>query len=1523
MEQQSSTSKVTVEYFDPHDVYKLLAPGLNPRFPLRNLHWQSHAGPLRSIDTLHVELVQGGDDASPVVPSVRQSSSTATDDGFQTQNISGRAGSTEAVDAQSLPSRAVGNRRHQIPGLRSTPYLKVLFVRCDDNDSYKNSVRAEIREWVKTNTAPAVGSKKNSTQENHDAFEFLIVHVVLPNTVAATQPRSSGKSESSDKPVTTTTSRWRTGSTPLMEKLRSDFNGSTKGGVDHIAQIRIGINDVPYDQLPRVVPAVPSGYSETDQDALNAWNELMGKFKSLILSSFDLRVSQYEEDIKEKDSQRLLPGWNFCTFFMLKEGLARGFENVGLVEDALVGYDELSVGLDAVIQEQAQPGSPTTQAGALLNHSADLKKAAEKALAEMAGEDGEDEEAVDLQSREVVRDDTDDIIISPVKKPYRDMILANNVSVFDFRCYIFSRQIALLLRLANALTSRDELLAKLRDERDSLLHDGSLLTPAAKQKDAAENLSVLAEICRRALEFIPAASQVMRSDIVAAMPEYVSQEGVLDPLLTETVDNIVASFAFSVAHQILAQTATSSLPLPPSLLGSGEHQDAKMSIPEPKTMMHPARSATGQRNSSSRDPPPSPGIFPGPGQTLSSPEVEAHHASVLKTGLEELAAKRAELYELSRSILDGMGKKRGWSDGWEDAPMMGDGGIATMQEISLDDDAPEEPEAPEIAQPSTAGVHSQVLRTAMESTEDFYRMYQVLTDKSQRHYTVANQDHAVQANIADLAVLRLHLKDYKKAADYFNCTTPFYGDSGWSMLELSMLIMYSKCLKELQSKDGYVRVALKLLTKACAAEDEQLRQRSAMRLKGKSVTAPDLSPIEGVVEQLLSYAQSLSSEAKVPLANFFTRIELTGAPVYHDGRDSCTLSFKLWSLLPEEMAVDRVLLKLTTVDGGPCKEIVFEKKANIRIVPGNNTVQVDCNSIVPSKYVVTHLSLGSSKLLLYFDRSALQPPPRTTDIFRRPDVTLYQRAGGLDAQLTATKHTALDRNNSFDLTLSTGWNTLRSCEVRVKPATGGLRLLTTATEIVNAGAAEFTRPPEAGIFALGAIGRDASVTLRFPYSIEQDFVDVLARVEVTYHLDSDSDETPFYLAKSLSVPISLVLGVNVQDVFKHEAIYSRFTVSAATPSPLRLYRSELLASDLFESAFGVPPQRIVTVFPKQPATLMYRIRRRPGAKALGPSNRPGKTMYLKLHYSLLHTEITDALRASLTRGLEDEGLEQYARVLVAHFMREVPRAMHPQDLERSALLGEIDTSFLADVPWEQRFQDLGIVPGTSDTAAARLASFLIAWQKSHPRVPLPTSPVPEPWSILIPVEIPSLPIVHTADLRLHLPEHHAAATDATPTTTLNQLIPATLHLKWTRIWDTDLATRDDQEFSYEVAAPADTWLLGGRRRGHFVIPAASGAEGMASTPETEAEIPLMLIPLREGYLPYPGIEIREVATDEAAAALPSQSCEVDWRNLGESVRVLGGKKSVTVSLDASGPGGGPLVLESEALPTHSETRIVA
>lgn len=589
-------------------------------------------------------------------------------------------------------------------------------------------------------------------------------------------------------------------------------------------------------------------------------------------------------------------------------------------------------------------------------------------------------------------------------------------------------------------------------------------------------------------------------------------------------------------------------------------------------------------------------------------------------------------------------------------------------------------------------------------------------------------------------------------------------------------------------------------------------------------------------------------------------------------------------------------------------------------------------SVVPGSYWITHLGLRSNNILLHFEQDAGSQQITATDIFRYSEVVLFQRASAFDAKVMATRHTALDKNNSLDLELNTGWNTVKSCEVRVKPATGGLRFLTTEAKFVGPEQMEFAKPPEAGVFYFAEIAAETSVTMRFPYTVEQDVGDVFARLEATYV--TDSGET-FYLAKALTIPVSLAVGVNVQDVFKHNALFSRFNVSTASSSPLRLCKSELLSSDLFESDFGAPPAGIVTVFPKQAASLAYKIRRKPGAKA---SQQSGKTMYLKLDYSVLDAEIEELMSRALVKALTPTSLAQYSRLIVESLLNEVRKEMQPRDLERAALLGDVSTAFLDGVAWESRFSGLGKVPGTNEDAAKTLSLFLEDWRKTNPFIAIPASSIVEPSSILIPVEIPSLSVVHTADIRLKTPVPSPiedATTDGgatTPVVCTNQILPATLHLKWTRIWDTEPGHKEDQEFSYDVTAPADTWLLGGRRKGHFVIPGVSSSadEAASSTPETEAEIPLVLIPLREGWLPYPSVEIREISAAGAALAADTrgdgsavpQGCEVDMRNLGETVRVVSGLRSLTVSLDASGPGGGPLVFESDGILGY-QGRIVA
>ncbi|MBE3109307.1 MAG: hypothetical protein IMZ46_02165, partial [Acidobacteria bacterium] len=791
-------------------------------------------------------------------------------------------------------------------------------MRCDDSDSYKGRVRSEIREWIKKNTAQT----KKGTPEGHDAFEWLIVHVVLPNTAAATQPRSSkGDASATDQ------KRWRGSSSTLLEKMKADFNVAGKGSADRVAQVRVGINDVPYDLLPRVVPAVPSGYADTEADVEAAWQDLIVKFKDLILTSFDIRVTRYEEDVKEKDAQRMLPGWNFCTFFILKEGLARGFESVGLVEDALVGYDELSVGLDAIVAEQATASdAPERHGGALLPYTSDLKDAVHAALGSLRT-DAEDDAPPGHGL------DADDIPIIASKKPYRDMILENNVSLFDFKCYVFARQISLLLRLGNAWSTREELLAKLKEQQEHVLSGVAPHTGPAKETDEAENLLRLSEICKRALEFIPLVSRAMQQDMFAAVASGRGGEETPKqvPALASVVEHMVASFAFSLAQQILAQTSTKALPIPPSTLASlDEHE--KVSIPEPKTMMHPARTSSLNVPAGS-GPPASPNIFPGPGNTSASEKEAVVHSQFLKAGLEELAARRAELYSVCRNILEKLGKRKGWGDGWADVPVLPDSiDYSDMEDVSLDDGPSSSPAGSTVedAAPATRVVSSPLLCAAFQSQDDFYRLYETLTDKALRHYTVANHHNSIQANLADLAVLKYKVEDFFASASYFHRATPFFGESGWSLLELSMLVMYARCLKKLDRTESFVQVVVKLLMKAAAAAAEYAGRASFTR-EGKR---GDLSAVRGFVGELLAAAGELPREVVVPLTSFFLGIDVCGAPRYPEGSDKLEIEVELHSLLEEELPVERASLRMSCVDGGPMKEISLECVGKQTIKPG-------------------------------------------------------------------------------------------------------------------------------------------------------------------------------------------------------------------------------------------------------------------------------------------------------------------------------------------------------------------------------------------------------------------------------------------------------------------------------------------------------------------------------------------------------------------------------------------------------------
>ncbi|XWS09944.1 hypothetical protein CRYUN_Cryun39dG0033300 [Craigia yunnanensis] len=139
----------------------------------------------------------------------------------------------------------------------------------------------------------------------------------------------------------------------------------------------------------------------------NFWEDLESRIMESIRNTLDRRIQFYEDEIRKLSEQRLMPIWNFCNFFILKESLAFMFDMAHLHEDALREYDELEL----CYLETVNMGGKRREFGGL-NH-------------------GDDQAA----------------LLNTGNKPLTQIVQDNSFREFEFRQYLFACQSKLLFKL--------------------------------------------------------------------------------------------------------------------------------------------------------------------------------------------------------------------------------------------------------------------------------------------------------------------------------------------------------------------------------------------------------------------------------------------------------------------------------------------------------------------------------------------------------------------------------------------------------------------------------------------------------------------------------------------------------------------------------------------------------------------------------------------------------------------------------------------------------------------------------------------------------------------------------------------------------------------------------------------------------------------------------------------------------------------------------------------------------------------
>ena len=1386
-------------------------------------------------------------------------------------------------------------RRHQIPGLRQTPYLKIYILRCDDKETYKSVCRKQIREWIKSETQSS-DNKSSSTQESHDAFEYLIVHIVLPNTPAASEPRASkntglenaalGPTDSSDSINSSSKSKWPgKGSSTVYDKIRSDFNGSSKAALERVAQIRI-VRDGP----PQQTSSFALGPLELEEQ----WQDLVEKLKKSILSSFDRRVRQYEADIHERDSQRNLPGWNFCTFFILKEGLARGFESVGLLEDAMIGYDELAVGLDVIVREEAVQ-KVDGQSATFLPFSKDLKSKIRSVIEgpQTNGSIPTESEGISRTSEALLKLDDSLYPLDQKKKPYRELILSNDVSVFDLRTYIFTRQEELLLHRANLslnstrTTNSAGSVTSLTNQEESFLH--------------------LAQLCKRATEFITLSAQTLRHELYQAWGGHDSQDLTHMNFQKSVIDNIVSSWVYCAAIQLLTQTSSPNLVVSaqiiptewprPNTSSSGASLSRQVAAP-----VHDAHDNTENQSKLSSHELFLPTSYSN-GLSTSQLQLEplsgqSDQTRFKKAGAQDLASWRAELYLLARTTLENRGRRLDWIP---DVNRLGklytEPDDPKFTEVSLGDekDAVEISSIADISQSTSLGLEPTIVEHAARSQDVFSKLYESLTSQAYGHFVLAGKLRSTNRNLTDIALLKYQLRDYSAAASYFERIADAECTESWNALHGTVLEIYADCLKRLKRVTTYVQVILRIL--AIYAADQRHKKRVSNGSRAAQALADDLC--------LLS--TELDHQIVVSMGDFVTVTSSALCIRHHSGRDGFYIPLSVCNHLGTTLNISNGMKMVLTARDGPQTVLELHTDEAVQLTTTDMMVVLESNMTTTGWYEPRRIEMviGNIVLLEEVDTHKSSQPPRPwmtptgMSVFDRP-VLLYPSVDAFRAKARAPRLIHLPQPRSMLIELSSGWNDVRECTVRLRAATAGLRLQVRKANLLDSAPSEDVKLRE-GIdnqsISLSNLTAYRSCSISLPYTLENtEATSLVARIEIIYITEHGS----YTYLDMLSINTILPIKVNVEDFFQESlttsrvkiALTSRLTISPATLVPLRIDNCDIVASDAFDVYSGADRAFPMDVFPKQPASLVYKFTRRQPLATAAKEQAPA----VLIDFHCLDAVVLCAIETQFLEDISSSQCAMLARPLSAHLLDKLRSQWTQEDLEIACLLQEVEIWSYEEIGWD------AVCTGLRREMRSRAEQWLRNWHQGHPSISLAHTDATRR-QISIPIEIPAPRVLLTVSLVL------TNIGDRPLPLAIGQPLAALVKVRNTGRWDEEsMDTRlPAMEFSYEVLASPDTWLVGGRRRGNFLIDRAGVAKVQT--------FPVLLIPQRAGHLLLPPIEVKynTGSVDDSRMVLPKgqPAFEVYYRSHAKSVLVIPSLRETTISLDTEAAGGKSLLVDSQ------------
>jgi len=698
---------------------------------------------------------------------------------------------------------------------------------------------------------------------------------------------------------------------------------------------------------------------------------------------------------------------------------------------------------------------------------------------------------------------------------------------------------------------------------------------------------------------------------------------------------------------------------------------------------------------------------------------------------------------------------------------------------------------------------------------------------------------------------------------------PVYSQLQWTLIETEMLLVHAKCLKVLNRRDDYVRMLLGLLALVVSAKTTTRINEVAHHLDIESYQVQGKS----LLSELNTVAAQLPYDITVDLSTYFQNIRLDPYIRHHPKDEGFQLRLKLKSVFEDDMIIKHAKVVLTPLSNNSASEIHLQSEGEIKISKGSATIVLSTNTSTYGRFAFKQATLQSGRILFVYSPVDDQVLATLGGRTKASRVLVYPRNDAFSVKTSMCRTIHIERSRRLEIECSNGPEEMKEINIKLKPASSGLRIRSADAEIISGKATLKKNESTSGMVLLN-LASHSKVKISIPYELDDSHSEIFVGIEV-------SSSSPKLDYRSLqSVVVELPLDVNVHDLFKSADIFQRFHIKSSNDVPLQILNLDFQDTDAF--AVIAPPGELfpTTVFAKHPATYMYSVKQKKNKDELvhkRKSSSEEAPLVLTVDYQCYDELASETILRKFTTDLRSTSLTSMESLLLHTLKERLQRVLSPPIYTESALLGHIACPDFQEIGWALLLRDLP--PSLSEG----LKTWLESWHLENQQLTLPlildsseersASDGVSPRKIVISVPLPHLDILQIATLTIPKSDLLYAAV-GTP-------LCAKLALHHTKIWGIrGERSQKNIEFMYDIDAPADTWLIGGQRRGRF-----TAEEHESKTWE------VILIPLRTGKLLLPFVDVRVVGKDADYI-----TCETEFKGFGKTVTVVGHLSRTTVSM---------------------------